>query len=113
MCVLSLDTSHCLVLLTAQVHNIGEGRVSLLSTGEDYVVTFPSAYGRSILTTPWVELGGKCDISCPQTGYRAEVEFKCKQFWGTEQNKVVAEVFPPVGVSKKSLLKVRLICHTE
>lgn len=92
--------------MSVAVHNIGEGRVSLLGTGEDYVVTFPSAYGRSILTTPWVELGGKCDISCPQTGYRAEVEFKCKQFWGTEQNKVVAEVFPPVGVSKKSLLKV-------
>ena len=79
-------------------------RVSLLSQSEDYVVTFPSAYGRSILTTPWVELGGKCDISCPQSGYRAEVEFKCKQFWGTEQNKVVAEVFPPGG--KKNLLKV-------
>merc|ERR1719186_331900 len=92
--------------MSVAVHNIGEGRVSLLSTGEDYVVTFPSAYGRSILTTPWVELGGKCDISCPQTGYRAEVEFKCKQFWGTGQNKVVAEVFPPVGGSKKSLLKV-------
>lgn len=88
------------------MHNIGEGRVSLLSHGEDYVVTFPSAYGRSILTTPWVELGGKCDISCPQSGYRAEVEFKCKQFWGTEQNKIVAEVFPPSSVSKKSLLKV-------
>jgi len=92
--------------MSVAVHNIGEGRVSLLATGEDYVVTFPSAYGRSILTTPWVELGGKCDISCPQTGYRAEVEFKCKQFWGTEQNKVVAEVFPPASVSKKSLMKV-------
>jgi len=92
--------------MSVAVHNIGEGRVSLLGTGEDYVLTFPSAYGRSILTTPWVELGGKCDISCPQTGYRAEVEFKCKQFWGTEQNKVVAEVFPPATVSKKSLLKV-------
>jgi len=92
--------------MSVAVHNIGEGRVTLLGTGEDYVVTFPSAYGRSILTTPWVELGGKCDISCPQTGYRAEVEFKCKQFWGTEQNKVVAEVFPPASVSKKSLLKV-------
>merc|ERR1711872_1145683 len=92
--------------MAVAVHNIGEGRVNLLDHGEDYVVTFPSAYGRSILTTPWVELGGKCDISCPQTGYRAEVEFKCKQFWGTEQNKVVVEVFPPASVSKKSLLKV-------
>merc|ERR1719186_45521 len=42
--------------MSVAVHNIGEGRVSLLSTGEDYVVTFPSAYGRSILTTPWAEL---------------------------------------------------------
>jgi len=90
--------------MAVAVHNIGEGRVNLLDHGEDYVVTFPSAYGRSILTTPWVELGGKCDISCPQTGYRAEVEFKCKQFFSSEQNKVVAEVFPPQ--SKKSLLKV-------
>merc|ERR1719186_898243 len=90
--------------MSVAVHNIGEGRVSLLSTGEDYVVTFPSAYGRSILTTPWVELGGKCDITCPQSGYRAEVEFKCKQFWGTEQNMVVAQMYSPE--SKKAVLKV-------
>ena len=33
---------------------VGEGRVSLMDTGEDYVVTFPSGYGRGILTTPWL-----------------------------------------------------------
>ena len=59
---------------------------------------------RSILTTPWVELGGKCEITCPQSGYRAEVEFKCKQFWGTEQNMVVAQMYSPE--SKKAVLKV-------
>ena len=78
--------------------------MNVLSHGEDYVLTFPSAYGRSILTTPWVELGGAAKISCPQTGYNTTIEFKTKQFWGTEQNKIVAEIFPPNG--KKNILKV-------
>jgi len=90
--------------VSVAVHNIGEGRVSLLDTGEDYVLTFPSGYGRGILTTPWLELGGKCEITCPQTGYRSDIEFKCKQFWSNEQNKITAEVFSKD--SKKSLLKV-------
>jgi len=45
---------------------------------EEYIATLPSAYGRSILTVPWVELGGKCVINCPQTGYSAHIEFHCK-----------------------------------
>ena len=45
--------------MSVAVHNIGEGRINV--NGEDYVLTFPSAYGRSILTTPWVELGGSCE----------------------------------------------------
>ena len=92
-------------LFHLQVHNIGEGKITVLSHGEDYVLTFPSAYGRSIMTTPWVELGGSAKISCPQTGYSATVEFKTKQFFSAEQNKIVAEVFPPSG--KKNILKVR------
>ena len=95
------------VIIIPQVHNIGEGKVNVLSHGEDYVLTFPSAYGRSILTTPWVELGGAAKISCPQTGYNTTIEFKTKQFWGTEQNKIVAEIFPPNG--KKNILKVNYV----
>jgi len=90
--------------VSVAVHNIGEGRVSLLETGEDYVVTFPSGYGRGILTTPWLELGGKCEITCPQTGYRSDIEFKCKQFWSNEQNKISAEVY--AKDTKKAILKV-------
>lgn len=90
--------------MSIAAHMLGEGRVRLQDSGEEYVVTFPSGYCRSILTTPWVELGGKCDIACPQTGYRAEVEFKCKQFWGTEQNMVVAQVYSQE--SKKAVVKV-------
>jgi len=90
--------------VSVAVHNIGEGRISLIDRGEDYVVTFPSGYARSILATPWLELGGKCEITCPQTGYRADVEFKCKPFWSNDVNKIAAEVYPKD--SKKSILKV-------
>ena len=78
--------------------------MNVLDHGEDYVLTFPSAYGRSIMTTPWVELGGAVRISCPQSGFSANVEFKTKQFFSSDQNKVTAEVFAPNG--KKSVLKV-------
>ena len=43
-------------------------------------------------------------ISSPQTGYSATVDFKTKPFFSTEQNKIVAEVFPPN--TKKCILKV-------
>ena len=81
--------------------------MNVLDHGEDYVLTFPSAYGRSIMTTPWVELGGAVRISCPQSGFSANVEFKTKQFFSSDQNKVTAEVFAPNG--KKSVLKVGLL----
>ena len=51
-----------------------------MSHNEEYIATLPSAYGRSILTVPWVELGGKCVINCPQTGYSAHTEFHCKVY---------------------------------
>ena len=53
-------------------------RMVLMEHNEEYIATLPSAYGRSILTVPWVELGGKCVIDCPQTGYSAHIEFHCK-----------------------------------
>jgi hypothetical protein len=45
------------------VHNIGQGTVTLLDLGEEYIVTFPSGYCRNILGVPWVELGGKVSTS--------------------------------------------------
>lgn len=41
------------------VANIGWATVKLHEFDEEYTVTFPSGYGRSIMSTPWVELGGK------------------------------------------------------
>jgi hypothetical protein len=64
--------------LSVGVHNIGQGSIYLLDRGEEYVCTFPSAYGRSILTVPWMELGGSVTISCAQTGYSANIDFMTK-----------------------------------
>lgn len=47
---------------------------------------------RSILTVPWIELGGTVEIRCPQTGYHATIEFLTKPFYGGKRNKVTAEV---------------------
>lgn len=58
------------------------GVLRLLDHGEEYVFTLPSAYARSILTVPWVELGGKVNISCAKTGYSATVTFHTKPFYG-------------------------------
>ncbi|XP_013097806.2 oxysterol-binding protein-related protein 9 [Stomoxys calcitrans] len=81
--------------LSVGVHNIGEGVVTLVDYGEEYIVTFPNGYGRSILTVPWIELGGSVEIKCPQTGYYANVEFLTKPFYGGKRNKVTAEIYSP------------------
>lgn len=71
---------------------IGEGVLRLLEHGEEYVFTLPSAYARSILTLPWVELGGKVSIACAKTGYSATVIFHTKPFYGGKVHRVTAEV---------------------
>ncbi|XP_034479809.1 oxysterol-binding protein-related protein 9 isoform X2 [Drosophila innubila] len=81
--------------LSIGVHNIGEGIVTLVDRSEEYIVTFPNGYGRSILTVPWIELGGSVEIKCPQTGYHANVEFLTKPFYGGKRNKVSAEIYSP------------------
>jgi hypothetical protein len=50
------------VLNFSGVANIGNAVVTLHKYDEQYVVTFPNGYGRSIMGTPWVELGGKVSI---------------------------------------------------
>ncbi|XP_061738109.1 oxysterol-binding protein-related protein 10 isoform X2 [Nerophis ophidion] len=74
------------------VSMIGEGVLSLLEHEEDYVFSLPSAYARSILTVPWVELGGKVCINCAKSGYSATVTFHTKPFYGGKVHRVTAEV---------------------
>ncbi|XP_067323986.1 oxysterol-binding protein-related protein 9 isoform X5 [Anolis sagrei] len=77
------------------VHNIGQGCVSCLDYDEHYILTFPNGYGRSILTVPWIELGGECSINCSKTGYNASITFHTKPFYGGKKHRITAEVFSP------------------
>ncbi|KAM3915319.1 oxysterol-binding protein-related protein 9 isoform 6-T6 [Leptodactylus fuscus] len=86
------------------VHNIGQGCVSCLDYDEHYILTFPNGYGRSILTVPWVELGGECNINCSKTGYSAIITFHTKPFYGGKKHRVTAEIYPPND--KKSICSI-------
>ncbi|XP_011604563.2 oxysterol-binding protein-related protein 11 [Takifugu rubripes] len=74
------------------VSMIGEGCLHLLEHDEEYTFTLPCAYARSILTVPWVELGGKVNITCAKSGYSAVITFQTKPFYGGKLHKVTAEV---------------------
>lgn len=78
--------------MSVGVSMIGEGVLHLLEHEEQYVFTLPCAYARSILTVPWVELGGKVSICCAKTGYSATVTFHTKPFYGGKVHRVTAEV---------------------
>lgn len=77
-CTGHIYTKSAFLGLSIGVHNIGRGAIYLLDHGEEYTVTFPSAFGRSILSVPWIELGGSVTISCQQTNYSANVTFQTK-----------------------------------
>ncbi|CAL8068706.1 unnamed protein product [Calicophoron daubneyi] len=66
---------------------------------EEYHFSLPTAYARSILTTPWVELGDKVSITCPQTGYSASVAFHTKPMRSNKLHRVSGEIFAPHPVS--------------
>ncbi|XP_036396327.1 oxysterol-binding protein-related protein 11 isoform X1 [Megalops cyprinoides] len=74
------------------VSMVGEGCLYLLEHDEEYTFTLPCAYARSILTVPWVELGGKVTVTCAKTGYSAAITFQTKPFYGGKLHKVTAEV---------------------
>ncbi|KOX69761.1 Oxysterol-binding protein-related protein 9 [Melipona quadrifasciata] len=81
--------------LSIGVHNVGKGWVNVLQHGEEYLLTFPNGYGRSILTIPWIELGGTATIHCAQTGYHATVEFLTKPFYGGKRNRITCQITQP------------------
>ncbi|XP_030644889.1 oxysterol-binding protein-related protein 10 [Chanos chanos] len=78
--------------MSVGVSMVGEGVLHLLEHQEEYVFTLPSAFARSILTVPWVELGGKVTINCAKGGYSATVTFHTKPFYGGKIHRVTAEV---------------------
>ncbi|GAB6026568.1 hypothetical protein CHUAL_012984 [Chamberlinius hualienensis] len=90
--------------LSIGVMMLGQGCVSLVDHDEEYIVTFPNGYGRSILTIPWIELGGTTSITCAKTGYNANIEFITKPFYGGKKHRLSADVFGPN--EKKPFLNV-------
>ncbi|XP_038008994.1 oxysterol-binding protein-related protein 8 isoform X3 [Motacilla alba alba] len=65
----------------------GEGRLTFLNRGEDYVMTMPYAHCKGILYgTMTLELGGVVNITCEKTGYSATIEFKLKPFLGNNDS---------------------------
>ncbi|XP_072173364.1 oxysterol-binding protein-related protein 9-like [Diadema setosum] len=78
--------------LSIGVEMVGQACCSDLKHEEEYIMTFPNGYGRSILTIPWFELGGKCSITCAKTGFSALVTFQTKPFYGGKKHRIVAEV---------------------
>ena len=108
--ILGLITLVKYALTPLHTHTVN---IQLLDYGEEYVLTFPYIYvrsvtvsypqtatpfyqsylslllpsrppplsllpSRSVITIPWLELGGVCAITCRQSGYTANVEFHTK-----------------------------------
>ncbi|CAF5153576.1 unnamed protein product [Rotaria magnacalcarata] len=89
--------------LSVAVHMIGDAILTLLDHDERYVITFPSAYGRSILGVPWFEMGGKVTIDCEKTGYTANIEFLTKPFYNGKKHQIIGTLFGP---DKKEFCKI-------
>lgn len=65
----------------------GVATLTLLPRGESYTLTTPYAHCKGILMgTLSMELGGKINIECENTGYKTEIEFKLKPFLGGSDN---------------------------
>ncbi|VDN01872.1 unnamed protein product [Thelazia callipaeda] len=79
--------------LSIGVTNIGWGTVKLHEHDEEYVLTFPNGYGRSIMSTPWIELGGKITVNCIKTGYSAEIDFLTKPFFGGKAHRISGNIY--------------------
>ena len=64
--------------MSISVEFIGQVILKLDKLNEEYMITLPSCYARSIVTKPWLELGDKCFISCSQSGFFSAIEFLVK-----------------------------------
>jgi hypothetical protein len=74
---------------------VGKATLTLLDRAEEYVMTFPSAYGRSILGRPWFEMGGQVQIDCVKTGYQASIQFLTKPFYGGKKHQISGSICGP------------------
>ncbi|XP_046407080.1 oxysterol-binding protein-related protein 11-like isoform X2 [Ischnura elegans] len=70
----------------------GDFKLAVTSYNEEYNFNLPSAYARSIISIPWIELGGKVNINCSASGFSASVVFHTKSYYGGKANQVSGEV---------------------
>ncbi|CAF0780984.1 unnamed protein product [Didymodactylos carnosus] len=89
--------------LSIAVHMIGDATLTLLDFDEKYVMTFPSAYGRSILGVPWFEMGGKVQIDCEKSGHSATIDFLTKPFYNGKKHQITGVMYGP---DKKEFCKI-------
>jgi hypothetical protein len=71
----------------------GYATIHFAKHGEEYRFSFPDAHAKGFIMGPLLmELVGVMTISCEQTGYKCELDFKSKGFWSGEYNQVVGKV---------------------
>ncbi|XP_042240494.1 oxysterol-binding protein-related protein 11-like isoform X2 [Homarus americanus] len=85
--------------MSVGVNLVGDITLVIGNVQESYSLAMPSAYARSILTEPWVELGGRVNISSPETGCQAVIVFHTKPFYGGKLHRVTAEVKNAAGLT--------------
>nr|XP_027222544.1 oxysterol-binding protein-related protein 10-like [Penaeus vannamei] len=102
----NMQLSKCLIIhqskfmgMSVGVNLIGDITLIIGNVRESYSLAMPSAYARSILTDPWVELGGRVNISSPETGCQAAIVFHTKPFYGGRLHRVTAEVKNAAGTT--------------
>ncbi|XP_071035479.1 oxysterol-binding protein-related protein 9 [Parasteatoda tepidariorum] len=103
-CTAHIWTKSKFLGLSIGVQNIGQATINVMKHNEEYILTFPNGYGRSILGVPWIELGGSVTVTCPQTGYHANVEFHTRPIYGGKKHRISSELFSPT--EKKAFLSV-------
>jgi len=71
----------------------GSCTLYVLPYGEEYIITFPSAYAKGFLFgTLTMELAGIVGIHCKKSGYYSEIDFKSKPIFGGEYNVISGKV---------------------
>ncbi|OAF68520.1 hypothetical protein A3Q56_03768 [Intoshia linei] len=78
--------------LSVGVDLIGGATIYLKEFNEHYKISFPSAFAKSILTVPTVEIGGDVKIVCQETNYKSKISFHLKPFYGGSRHRVSAKI---------------------
>lgn len=86
-----LSTRSKFMGMSIGINMVGEVVLCDLKHGEEYIITVPSVYARSILSVPWVEFGGKVTVTS-NSGCISTCIFHAKPFYGGKLHRVTAEV---------------------